>query len=100
VVEETLAKAQGNVDEEVRAYVLGDVAFYYVESGDLSRAVQLMSQGAAAARRAGDRQKESRFNANLGFTYAQLGLYAQARATLEAGQALTEAIRYRPRRQE
>ena len=92
-VEETIEKAQGNhVDEVLRAYTLSDVAFYYVESGDLSRAIQLMCQGVEGARKAGDRQKESVFDTNLGYTYAQLGLYAQARAALEAGLSLAEVV--------
>ena len=91
-VEEMLVKAQGNVDDVVRDYALGDIAFFYIESGDLARAIQLMRQGAQGARKAGDRQKESSFDANLGYTYSRLGLYAQARTVLEAGLELAEVI--------
>ncbi|MBI5563750.1 MAG: AAA family ATPase [Chloroflexi bacterium] len=92
VVEETLTRAYGDIDDVVRAYALGDAAFYFVEVGDLARAIPLMREGAEAARRAGNRKKESGFKGNLGFTYAQLGLYPRARAALEAALALAEAI--------
>ena len=91
-VEETLARLPGVADEVIRAYALGDVAFYYSRVGDLSRALPLMRQGAGAARRAGNRQKESRLDLNIGFVLVQLGRFAEARAALEAGLALAEAI--------
>ena len=44
------------------------------------------------AQRAGDHTQEGRHQANIGFFYAQLGLYADARAAYERGLALAEAM--------
>lgn len=91
LIEEILQKLPAIEDEVVRSYVLGDLGFYHLNAGDLSRAVVLLDKGVNAARSIGDRNKESRFHLNLGCAYTNLGLYPQARATLEAGLALAEA---------
>lgn len=91
-VEETLAKLPEIEDEVVRNYALGDLAFYYSRTGDLSRALLLMRRGAEAAQRAQHRSKHGRYALNIGFVSAQLGRYAEARAALEEGLALAEAI--------
>jgi tetratricopeptide (TPR) repeat protein len=88
---ETIVRAQGIEDGVARNAALGDVAYFYLEAGDLVRGLELLSQGAEAARQTGDRRKVSQCDVNIGFTLAQLGLYAPARATLEAGLALAEA---------
>ena len=91
-VEEMLAQAHRIADDSVRALVLTVAAQYYMESGDLVRSVQLQSQSVEAAKRAGNHSLELTISANLGLIYATLGLYAQARTTLEAGQARAEAV--------
>ena len=89
--DETIVRAQGIEDEAARNAALGDVAYFYLEAGDLVRGLELMSRAAEAAQQTGDRRKASQCDVNIGFTLAQLGLYAPARATLEAGLALAEA---------
>lgn len=91
-VEETLARLPGVTDDVIRAFVLGDLGFYFSRIGDASQALVLMYQGAEAARRAGNRHKESRLNVNIGFVNVQIGRFAEACATFEAGLALAEAI--------
>ncbi len=93
-VARTLAQAQQIHDDNVRAYAHAAVALYYVEAGDLARAAQLLGQCLAAARRAKarDLNLESQYYGHLGFTYAQLGLYPQARETLEAGLELARSM--------
>jgi ATP/maltotriose-dependent transcriptional regulator MalT len=91
-VTETLEKLPSVVDDVLRAYVLGDMGFYYCRVGDSSRALTLMQQGAAAAHCAGNRQKESRLALNIGFVKVQLGQYAEAQAVFESGLALAAAI--------
>lgn len=69
-------------DNAARAYALSEVALYFHNVGDFSRAVLLMQQVAQAAGREGNRYRESTIHVNLGATYSQLGLYLQARDTL------------------
>jgi DNA-binding SARP family transcriptional activator len=92
VAEEILARLPRISDEESRANALSEVALYFHNIGDLSRAVLLLDQAAQAARLAGNKRRESRIDINTGFTYIQLGLYSQAHAILEEGMALAEAI--------
>jgi hypothetical protein len=89
-VEEILAQVERSADDSTRALGLTVAAFYYLESGDLVRAVQLQGQSANAAQRAGNLVLELQINANLGLLYTTLGLYEQARTTLEAVQARAE----------
>jgi predicted ATPase/DNA-binding SARP family transcriptional activator len=90
VVEQALDRAQKVEDEAIRAYAMAAVALYYVESGDLARAAQSLNESLEAARRSSIRRLdlEAQYYGHLGFTYAQLGLYAQALQALEAGLAL------------
>jgi predicted ATPase/DNA-binding SARP family transcriptional activator/class 3 adenylate cyclase len=88
IVEEMLAQLPKVEDMSVRAQILTVAAYYYLESGDLVRSVQLQVQSADAAQRAGN-HKDTTIRANLGSIYATLGLYSQARSTLET--ALTQA---------
>jgi len=93
-VEQTLAQAQKTEDDTIQAYAMAAAALYYFEEGDLVRAVQLLSQSLEAARRAQVRHLdlESQYHGHLGFTYAQLGLYTQARDVLEAGLKLADLM--------
>ncbi len=91
-VENIMEKLPGAADDVVQAYVLGDLGFYYSRIGDLFRALPLMHQGAEAARRVGNRHKESRLDVNIGFVNTQLGRYPEARVAFEEGLALAEAI--------
>jgi predicted ATPase/DNA-binding SARP family transcriptional activator len=99
-VAQTLAQAQETQDDTVQAYATAAAALYYFEEGNLARAVQLLSQSLEAAKRAEVRHLdlESQYYGHLGFTYAQLGLYTQAREVLEAGLKLADLMgigRYR-----
>ncbi len=93
-VQETQPKARQITDENIQAYALAAIALYYVETGDLARAVELLNQSLEAIQRAKSRRfdLECQFHGHLGLAYAQLGLYAQARATLEAGVTLADTI--------
>ncbi|MCG3206959.1 MAG: hypothetical protein FOGNACKC_00559 [Anaerolineae bacterium] len=91
-VDKALERLPAVADNVIRAYALGDMAFYYSRVGNSSRALLLMQQGAEAARRAGNRHKESRLDVNIGFVNIQLGRYTAARAAFENGLALAEAI--------
>ena len=94
VVEQTLAQAQRVGDEGIRSYAMAAAALYYLEAGDLVRAAQILSQSLDAARRARSRQLdlESQYHGHLGFVYAQMGLYTEARATLAAGLELADLM--------
>ena len=91
-VEEILAHVDDLKDNSVRALALTVAAQYYMEAGDLARSVQFQSQSAEAARLAGNHTLETTIRTNLGLIYATLGLYTQARNTLEAEVARTEEI--------
>ena len=100
VVAQTLTQAQQVDDDDVRSYAMAAVALYYFEDGDLVRAAQTLTQCLGAARHAKRRKLdlESQYHGHLGFTYVQLGLYAQARTALEAGLELANLMgigRYR-----
>lgn len=92
VVAATLSLAQQVDQDAIRSYAMAAVALFYFENGDLGRAAQVLAQSLEAARRAPHRQLdlESQYHGHLGFAYAQLGLYAEARAVLEAGLKLTD----------
>jgi predicted ATPase len=90
--EETLAELREVADNTVQAYALSEVALYFHNVGDLSRAMLLMQRAMQAAQREGNRRRESTIHVNLGVIYIQLGLYLQARDTLEKGLVLAEAI--------
>lgn len=92
VVEEALAQISAIADNGIKAQVLTVAAHYYLEAGDLVRSVQLQSESVEAARQAGKHNLELTINANLGLIYAQLGLFTQARTTLESGLARAEAL--------
>jgi len=93
-VQETQPRAQAVADESIRAYALAAVALYYVETGDLGRAIELLAESLSATRQASSRRLdlECQFHGHLGLAYAQLGLYAQAQATLETGVTLADTI--------
>ena len=86
-VAQTLTQVQQVDDDHIRAYAMAAVALYYVEIGDLAGAAQALAQSLEAARHAPVRHLdlESQYYGHLGFTYAQLGLYSEARAALAAG---------------
>ncbi|THF70158.1 hypothetical protein E7T06_08910 [Deinococcus sp. Arct2-2] len=79
----------------VRARILIFTQVFYNDSGDT---VQAAHQGLLAvqeARLAGERAQEMMAASNLGMTYSMLGLYAQARDTLEESLRLAAAAGYR-----
>ncbi len=92
IVEALLAMLPDLVDEAVRGSVFSDVALYYSDLGDIARALQLRLQGVAIAHRLNQRGLETRHLANIGMSYARLGLYAEGQAALENGLALAESI--------
>lgn len=94
VVEQTLAQAQQIDDDGIRSYAMAAVALYYLEDGDLAHAAQILSRSLNAARHAQSRRLdlESQYHGHLGFTYAQLGLYARARDALETGLELANVM--------
>lgn len=85
-------EAQRSADPTTRALALGDIAYYYLESGDLAQAVALFTAGIEGARLAKDRRKEYLFGNNLGFAYAQLGLFDSARDILQTSQAVAQSL--------
>jgi tetratricopeptide (TPR) repeat protein len=92
VVEEILPQLPKVADPLIQANILAELALYYRSMGDLSLALQLLYQSVEAARRAGDRRWVSRMAINIGVVCIQMGLYLQARAVLEEGIAMADAI--------
>jgi predicted ATPase/DNA-binding SARP family transcriptional activator len=93
-VEKTLVQTQKVGDDPVRAYAMAAVALYHVEGGNLAQAIQFLTQSLEAARLARVRHLdlESQYQGHLGFTYAHLGLYTQAREALEVGLELANLM--------
>jgi tetratricopeptide (TPR) repeat protein len=91
IVEKTLALLPAVKDDVVESNVLSGLAVYYGDLGDVAHSLQLRLRGIEIAQRAGDRSLESMHLANVGMSYARLGLYAPARTALEAGLALAQA---------
>ena len=92
VTKEILTVLPDVLEEEARATALSDIALYFHNIGDLSRAALLLNYARKAARLAGNKRREITIDVNMGFTYIQLGLYPQARDILEEGKDLAEAI--------
>ena len=93
-VENTLAHLQRLEDDSIWSYAMAAVAVYYIETGDLARAAKSLMQSLEAARRSRVRHLdlEAQYHGHLGYTYSQLGLYAQARAVLETGLELADLM--------
>lgn len=94
VVERMLAQIQKVEDDNIRAYASAAVAIYYVENGDLTRAIQFLNQSLESAKHATIRHLdlESQYHGHLGFAYIQLGLYTQACDTLVVGLELANLM--------
>lgn len=90
VLETALAQIERLRDDSVRARILTAAAYYYLEMGDLVRAVQFQRQSLEAIERARNPQQMSQISANLGSLYTVIGRYADARRTLE--QSLRQAV--------
>jgi class 3 adenylate cyclase/tetratricopeptide (TPR) repeat protein len=91
VAQQAIALAS-RVDESTAARSLSNVAVFYVEAGDLTRAAQLHQEQAAIDQRLGDRGSEANALLNLGYDYALLGVYSSARAALEQALHMLQAI--------
>jgi len=91
-VGEILVKMPEVADDVVQGYMFSALSMYYADLGDVSRALLFQHRYAEAARRAGDRKGESVCLWNIGLYLAQLGRYADARASYEAGLPIAEAI--------
>jgi tetratricopeptide (TPR) repeat protein len=72
--------------------VINNVAVIYIESGDLSAAARLHRDAADKAQHLGDRASQTNALTNLGYDYAMLGMYEQARTALEQALQLGRAI--------
>ncbi len=83
VIETALAQLENVRDSVLRARILTAAAFYYLEAGDLAGAVRFQRESLAAAQEGGLHQLMLTLNANLALLYTMLGLYAEARTTLE-----------------
>ena len=81
-----------DADEVSAIQALNNVAIYYVESGDLSRAVELHREQVALTHRLGDRAKEANALNNLGYDYVCLGLSTEARTVLEQSLQIYQSI--------
>ncbi|MCA9926804.1 MAG: AAA family ATPase [Anaerolineales bacterium] len=91
-VEEILACVENLENNSVPALALTVAAQYYMETGDLARAAKFQSLSAEAVRLTGNYIQEAAIRGNLGLIYAMLGLYTQARTTLEAGEERAKEI--------
>jgi class 3 adenylate cyclase/tetratricopeptide (TPR) repeat protein len=80
------------LDELSAVRVTNNVAVFYIESGDLSAAARLHRGAADAAKHLVDRSAQTNSLTNLGYDYAMLGLYTQARAALEQALVIARAI--------
>lgn len=89
---EALARARDLGDEATTAVVVGRLAGYFLESGDIARAVQLNHEEVKANRRQGNRALEASGLASLGYAYVLLGLYKQGRQALEQALELADAV--------
>jgi class 3 adenylate cyclase/tetratricopeptide (TPR) repeat protein len=89
--EAALALAPG-LDEQSAIRVTNNVAVYFIESGDLAAAARLHQDVVDKARRLGDRSGMTNALTNLGYSYAMLGMFEQARAALEDGLQIAWAI--------
>jgi tetratricopeptide (TPR) repeat protein len=79
-------------DEKTAIRVTGNVAVFYIETGDIARAARLHQGLAASSQRIGDRDTAANTLSNLGYSQSMLGLYPQARAALEQALQYGRAI--------
>jgi adenylate cyclase len=87
-----LACAERSGDEQMRAFALSSAGFHYGESGDFARAAELYAQAADVARQSGNRFLEPLLRVNLGGCLVTLGVFEEARATLEHAIPLAQSL--------
>jgi tetratricopeptide (TPR) repeat protein len=90
--EEALTLVQTMGDDETIARAINNVAAFYSNAGDVSRAAQLLNQQIAITHRLGHHYGESVVLVNLGYEYIQLGLFGMACSALEQSLRLSESI--------
>jgi tetratricopeptide (TPR) repeat protein len=71
---------------------MSNLAVYFVEAGDLARAVQMLQDQIALYRRLNDRGNQANPLLNLGYDYLCLGMYEQARAATEEALILLKSF--------
>jgi tetratricopeptide (TPR) repeat protein len=92
-VEEILTYVESLENDSIPAPALTVAAQYYMEAGDLAQSVKFQSRSAEIIRSTSSHDAlEASIRGNLGLIYAMLGLYAQARTSLEAGGYLAKEI--------
>jgi tetratricopeptide (TPR) repeat protein len=87
-----LTLAEQVKDELIKARVLTNLAFYYIETGDNARAIQIQHKVIAALREKGERHGEVINAANLGYNYLLLGRFKQGCEVLERTRQTAEKI--------
>ncbi len=91
-IEEALRLARSLGDENVLAFVLFRVAYFYWALGDLGRSDAFQLEQIELDHRLGNRIREARGIFNLGAAYINGGLYKQARLLLEQAIAIEQAF--------
>ena len=76
-------------EDESRARILTNVAFYYNESGDIGKAAELYQRQIELTRHMGNKFGEAVGLGNLGFVYLKLGLFEEGREALEQASQIT-----------
>ncbi|HEX9077168.1 MAG TPA: adenylate/guanylate cyclase domain-containing protein [Anaerolineae bacterium] len=79
------------IDDASAAKTLGNLAVYYVESGDLARAAYFLNEEVTLYRQLGDRAGEAHALSNLGYDYICLGMPEAACTLLEQAIPIYEA---------
>lgn len=87
-----LGRARAVNEPELLALVLYRAAFCFTGAGDIGKAAQLETEMIAIEHRLGNRHQEAVGLGNLGNDYLSLGLYPQARTSIEQSLQLAEAI--------
>lgn len=87
-----LSRARAVNDPELLALVLYRAAFCFTGAGDIGKAAQLETEQIAIEHLLGNRHQEAVGLGNLGNDYLSLGLYPQARTSIEQSLQLADAI--------
>ena len=94
LAEETIRLAELADDDLVLARILTNVSFYYGETGDLSRAVEMLRHQLEITKRIGSLKGRTLGLGNLGWNYVMLGMYPEGISNIEQAMEISLQIGY------
>jgi tetratricopeptide (TPR) repeat protein len=94
LAEEAISLAETSDDDLILARNLTNVSFFYGETGDLSRAVEMLLRQLEITTRIGSLKGRAIGLGNLGYNYVMLGMYPEGISNIEQAMEISLQIGY------